>query len=68
MLLVEHASSEGIRFFCQLCPYVFKIEKLITSRLVLERKEVDDVMGGAEAWKNVQQTTSMFAFKNQCLS
>lgn len=31
-----------------------------TDRTVLSRKEVDDVLGGEEAWKNVDQTEGEF--------
>lgn len=47
---------EGFRFFCNSCPYVHAIKKPIAQRTYLKRKEVDDVLGGAEAWKNVDQT------------
>lgn len=34
----------------------------VTSRMYLERKQVDDVMGGEDSWKNVDSTdgTSVF--------
>ena len=28
----------------------------VTKKVTLQRKKVDDVLGGAEAWKNVDQT------------
>ena len=31
-----------------------------TDRTVLTRKEADDVLGGEDAWKNVDQTEGMF--------
>ncbi|KAJ2769317.1 RNA polymerase III C11 subunit, partial [Coemansia linderi] len=36
------------------CPYIYPIRKPIISRTILKRKEVDDVLGGEEAWKNVE--------------
>ncbi|KAJ2486820.1 RNA polymerase III C11 subunit [Coemansia sp. RSA 2320] len=55
LLLVENgAGMEGETcLVCQTCPYMFPISKPIISRTVLKRKEVDDVLGGEDAWKNV---------------
>ena len=47
---------EGHQFFCRSCPYVHGIKKAVAQRTYLQRKEVDDVLGGADAWKNVDQT------------
>ena len=33
-----------------------KVEEKLTAKQLLPRKEVDDVLGGAEAWKDVDQT------------
>ena len=46
----------GVRFYCQTCPYVQRITGRIEKRLPLARKKVDDVLGGEDAWKNVDQT------------
>lgn len=57
MLLVELTDfTKELRYCCQTCPYVYKITKKITKHAKLEKKAVDDVLGGAEAWKNVQKT------------
>mgnify|MGYP000231618550 CR=1 FL=1 len=49
------ASTNG--FACQACPYRFPIqEQSYASRLELQRKKVDDVLGGEDAWKNVDAT------------
>ena len=55
-ILQECNGPEGFRFFCNSCPYVHAIKKPIAQRTYLKRKEVDDVLGGADAWKNVDQT------------
>lgn len=34
----------------------------VTSRMYLERKQVDDVMGGEDSWKNVDSTDGTLAF------
>ncbi|KAI9296088.1 putative Rpc11-DNA-directed RNA polymerase III subunit C11 [Neoconidiobolus thromboides FSU 785] len=54
MLIISQ--SETQTFSCQTCPYQFLIQKTHVSRYVLKRKEVDDVLGGAESWENVDQT------------
>ena len=45
-----------MRFFCRTCPYVFQLKSRVTSEATLERKVVDDVLGGPDAWKNADQT------------
>jgi DNA-directed RNA polymerase III subunit RPC11 len=45
-----------MRFYCQTCPYVHNITETVTKKLPLTRKKVDDVLGGDDAWKNVDQT------------
>ncbi|WFC96490.1 RNA polymerase III C11 subunit [Malassezia brasiliensis] len=32
------------------------MDRQVTSRIRLERKQVDDVMGGEDSWKNVDST------------
>ena len=55
ILLTEKTISD-FRFFCKTCPYVFRVNQTFENKLTLERKEVDDVMGGAESWENVDKT------------
>eukprot|EP00850_Spirogloea_muscicola_P005625 SM000026S08874 [mRNA] locus=s26:223338:224061:+ [translate_table: standard] len=55
ILLVEHAAGQGVRFFCQTCPFIYNIDRKLSKRLQLVKKEVDDVLGGEEAWKNVDR-------------
>lgn len=47
------------RMSCRTCPYQFLITTLIFERTVMKRKEVDDVMGGKDAWANADKTESM---------
>lgn len=37
------------------------MEHQVTSRMYLQRKQVDDVMGGEDSWKNVDSTEGMKA-------
>jgi len=54
----EHAENTEYRysFVCRTCPYEFVIDREYYTRRVSKVKEVDDVMGGAAAWENVDQT------------
>ena len=54
LLLVEHAGI--MRFYCASCPYIYNIQDEFAVVQKLQRKAVDDVLGGPEAWKNAQQT------------
>ena len=62
LLLVEHHSSDGflgsLRFCCQTCSYVSTVTDKISRKIPLDRKQVDDVLGGADAWDNVDQTAT----------
>eukprot|EP00123_Amoebidium_parasiticum_P002456 comp13710_c0_seq1/m.9379 comp13710_c0_seq1/g.9379 ORF comp13710_c0_seq1/g.9379 comp13710_c0_seq1/m.9379 type:complete len:109 (-) comp13710_c0_seq1:104-430(-) len=49
------AENEGgsLAFQCQTCPYIHKISKTISARKYMKMKEIDDVLGGEDAWENV---------------
>ena len=65
ILLTEKTLSD-FRFFCKTCPYVFVVEQKFEHKMQLERKEVDDVLGGADAWKDVDATNVNCANYNHC--
>ncbi|OBS77698.1 hypothetical protein A6R68_19913 [Neotoma lepida] len=44
------------RFACNTCPYVHNITRKVTNQKYPKLKEVDDVLGGAAAWENVDST------------
>ncbi|KAK1927290.1 hypothetical protein DB88DRAFT_477500 [Papiliotrema laurentii] len=52
----DREDSEEKAWVCPTCPYKWHIDKQISMRTHLKRKEVDDVLGGKEAWKNVDKT------------
>ncbi|KAI9008337.1 hypothetical protein BC832DRAFT_570853 [Gaertneriomyces semiglobifer] len=56
MLQIDRGETGHNQFVCLACPYVCKINKPIRNRTYFKRKEVDDVLGGAEAWENVDAT------------
>mmetsp|Transcript_11033 Transcript_11033/g.30976 ORF Transcript_11033/g.30976 Transcript_11033/m.30976 type:complete len:114 (-) Transcript_11033:44-385(-) len=45
-------------FVCTTCPYAHKLKKPFVNIIRPDRKEVDDILGGAAAWENVDQTVS----------
>lgn len=55
-LLVISAETGFNKWACNTCPYEFPITKQMTSRTRLERKQVDDVLGGEEMWKHADST------------
>lgn len=57
MLFIALGDDGCNKFYCSTCPYEFKINGFqIFERNDLERKEVDDVLGGEGFWDNVDQT------------
>lgn len=56
--VVQH--SVGYMFRCRSCPYKYDIQKKIVNPLKLQKKEVDDILGGEDAWENVDSTESTY--------
>lgn len=46
------------RMECRTCPYQFLINGSIFERKKMQRKAVDDVMGGKDAWANTDRIES----------
>lgn len=44
------------RFECRTCPYQMILDKRYFERKFMKSKEVEDVLGGADSWKNVDKT------------
>ncbi|KAI4144855.1 MAG: hypothetical protein L6R39_004018 [Caloplaca ligustica] len=44
------------RLECRTCPYQFLIHGAIYDRKIMPRKDVDDVLGGKDAWVNADKT------------
>ena len=47
-----------MRFCCPTCPYLQNVHGAFTSRAKIKRKQVDDILGGDDAWENVDRTAS----------
>ena len=55
---IEHTSEQepSGHFYCMTCPYSCPIKSMVTKKTFPFRKAVDDILGGAEAWDNVDRT------------
>lgn len=67
MLIISRSEECGSNAFtCPTCPYEFPIVGLqMFERKYLPRKQIDDVLGGAGSWDNVDQTTAQCP-REQC--
>lgn len=61
-LIIQLDDHGNNKWSCHTCPYEFPIVRQMTTRQHLKRKEVDDVMGGEESWKNVDSTDGTLIF------
>ena len=46
-------------FYCSTCPYSCPINRTVSKKTLHERKAVDDILGGAKAWENVDRTQTV---------
>ncbi|KAK5135437.1 hypothetical protein LTR08_005225 [Meristemomyces frigidus] len=44
------------RFECRTCPYQMVLDRKYFERKAMELKAAEDVLGGADSWKNVDKT------------
>jgi len=62
----SHCSRDTIseagsnRFECRTCPYQMVLDKKYYDRKDFEFKKAEDVLGGEEAWKNVERTAGEY--------
>ncbi|AOW04454.1 hypothetical protein B0I72DRAFT_136599 [Yarrowia lipolytica] len=56
-MLTLSTSGNGMRFECRTCPYEYYLQDgtIVYDRKVLEKKKVDSVLGGENAWENVDK-------------
>jgi DNA-directed RNA polymerase III subunit RPC11 len=57
-LLLLEEGNKGMRFCCPTCPYLHNVNTLYSSRAKIKKKQVDDVLGGDDAWENVDRTSA----------
>mmetsp|Transcript_5257 Transcript_5257/g.9110 ORF Transcript_5257/g.9110 Transcript_5257/m.9110 type:complete len:108 (-) Transcript_5257:37-360(-) len=59
-LLQVQLVAEGPTFWrCSTCPYSCEITAPVTKKMFPVKKEVDDILGGAAAWENVDRTMAV---------
>mmetsp|Transcript_31098 Transcript_31098/g.26565 ORF Transcript_31098/g.26565 Transcript_31098/m.26565 type:complete len:115 (-) Transcript_31098:1-345(-) len=61
-LLVLQAGHDTMKYWCRTCPYLFPISEKLTQKEILHKEGgpvVEDVLGGPDAWKDVQQTEAV---------
>jgi len=63
---VPEDDEYGYSFICRTCPYEFIVDKEYYNRRLSRVKLVDDIMGGASAWENVDQTAVPMCQNKQC--
>ena len=63
--VLPSVSTGANKWTCPTCPFEFPMDRQVTSQTHLTRKEVDDVMGGEESWKNVDSTEGAYARADQ---
>lgn len=56
LLFLEEDVQGKLQFSCNICPVFFPVQKLLSYRHFYKLKEIDEVLGGEEAWKNVDST------------
>lgn len=57
----DHSDGGKNRFECRTCPYQMVLDRKYYERKGMELKAAEDVLGGADSWKNVDKTESMSA-------
>jgi len=60
--------SDKNAFECRTCPYQYVLDKRYYERKTMKRKEVEDVMGGADTWKNADKTEGEFCLLGLALA
>lgn len=52
----DQAHAGKNRFECRTCPYQMILDRRYYERKNMETKAAEDVLGGADSWKNVDKT------------
>ncbi|XP_022912625.2 DNA-directed RNA polymerase III subunit RPC10 [Onthophagus taurus] len=56
LMYVQEGAQYRLQIACSTCPIIQNISKTIVSSTYYKKKEIDDIIGGEEAWKNVDST------------
>jgi DNA-directed RNA polymerase III subunit RPC11 len=57
--LLQVRQGANSHFYCATCPYSSSITAPQTMKMFPKRKVVDDILGGAAAWENVDRTMAV---------
>ncbi|CAK4028934.1 DNA-directed RNA polymerase III subunit RPC10 [Lecanosticta acicola] len=60
----EQSHAGKNRFECRTCPYQMVLDRRYYERKNQNLKKVDDILGGADSWQNVDQTDAKCANEN----
>ena len=60
----DQAHAGKNRFECRTCPYQMILDRRYYERKNMETKGAEDVLGGADSWKNVDKTEGKHALLN----
>ena len=60
----DEVSVPVVQFRCQTCQYTHEITETFSSVVKTKKKGVDDVLGGDDAWKDVDRTESICPYCN----
>lgn len=63
----DQAHAGKNRFECRTCPYQMILDRRYYERKNMETKGAEDVLGGADSWKNVDKTEGKHALLNATL-
>ncbi|KAF4525744.1 hypothetical protein B566_EDAN002004 [Ephemera danica] len=56
MLNLSSTEADMMAFYCKSCPYTEPVTHEYCTKLETKNKEMDDVLGGQEAWKDCAAT------------
>lgn len=57
ILFAQEELGNRVQFNCKICPVGFPLRKTLVNTSYYKLKEIEDILGGEEAWKNVDSTT-----------
>lgn len=57
--LLVSFTDKGYRFYCNTCDYYYPLLDKLKNIIVMQKKQAEDILGGEDTWKNVDQTTEI---------
>ncbi|GMH43060.1 hypothetical protein BSKO_10982 [Bryopsis sp. KO-2023] len=56
LLMARQDIGNAVRYVCQTCPYIYSVDREMSKKVTVARKEVDDVLGGEDTWRTAQRS------------